>query len=280
VVKKPKSCFVSTMKTFTLAIALLVEVTADANFRRLAMEDDDAEPEDPWMDIFENTRGMNVGRKIYEYLSLEDMENMIKLRPSRANYHEIFPVYKRKLYATYSEARIASSLEALAPLHEGNLYSFVTKIQTTRSRDVRQLAAQANGGGSVLAELAKMVLTDKIRKIIEMISSWFQDEHEELDVEDDPIILETIHQVRDALRRSEFDAVVDVLSFPLHVGKTQCGYISISFDGDGKLAVEYNGWSDYEVFSPSRADIITRRWTKKLAADVLEKLKEARSGRM
>ena len=39
-------------------------------------------------------------------------------------------------------------------------------------------------------------------------------------------------------------------------------------------------WSDYEVFSPSRADIITRRWTKNFAADVLEKLKEARSGRM
>jgi len=33
-------------------------------------------------------------------------------------------------------------------------------------------------------------------------------------------------------------------------------------------------WSDYEVFSPSRADIITRRWTKNFAADVLEKLKD------
>jgi len=33
-------------------------------------------------------------------------------------------------------------------------------------------------------------------------------------------------------------------------------------------------WFDYEVFSPLPADINTHRWMKKLAADVLEKLKE------
>merc|ERR1712112_599533 len=120
-------------------------------------ENDDAEPEDPWMDIFENTRGMNVGRDIYEYLSLEDMESMIKLRPARANYDEILPVYKRKLVT-----------------------DFVTKIQAAREGVVGDLAARAEnaGGGLVLAELAKMVLTDKIRKMVEMMSSWFQDEDE------------------------------------------------------------------------------------------------------
>jgi len=266
---------VSTMKTFTLAVALLVEVTADENFRRLGSGD--AEPEDPWMELFENTRGM--GRKIYEYLSLEDMESMIQLRPSTVNYHEIFPVYKRKLETTYSEAWIAR-LDVLAPLNEDNLYSFVTKMQSTRSRDVRQLAAQGNdaGGGPVLAELAKMVLTDKIRKIIERIGSWFQDE--ELDVEDDPIMMRTIYQLRNVLRRSEFGTGVDVLGFPLRDGETECGYISISFDRHGKLTVEYDGRQTtrssvvYRLFSPSRADIISRRWTKYFAANVLEELKD------
>jgi len=224
--------------------------------------------------IYENSRGMNVGREIYEYLSLEDMESMIKLRPARANYDEILPVYKRKLETSYSKASVASLL-ALAPLNEDNLYDFVTKIQAAREGGVGDLAARAEnaGGGLVLAELAKMVLTDKIRKMVEMMSSWFQDT--ELDVEVDPNILETIGQVRDVLLRSGFAVIFNVLYFPFYAASLE-GTFSITFDRkerDSLLAFVYQSRAGSEVFSPFPADI-TQRSMKKLAADVLEKMKQ------
>merc|ERR1719158_321529 len=106
---------------------------------------------------------------------------ILSRRPPSANYYEIFPLYKQKLEATYSEASIAQ-LEALAPLTEDNLYDFVAKIQKMRSTEVGDLAARANGGGLVLPALAKMVLTYKIRKMNETTSSCFQDHNGEPDV--------------------------------------------------------------------------------------------------
>jgi len=243
---------------YLIAIAL-DGVAADGHFRRLAMENDNTEPEYPWMDeIFENS-ARPVARNIYQYLPLDKLEVMILSRvPSSANYHEIFPSYVQKLKATYSEATIAQ-LEALAPLTEDNLYDFVLKIQKMRSRNVGDLAARASGGGLALPALAKMVLTHRIRKMIETISSCFQDYKSELDVEDDGSIEETFVQVRDVLTQSDEIPARRMRSFVLLYFLDRRGTVSITYDSElkstrmtGRGPLEYVSWMPGPHHQPMR----------------------------